>query len=427
MFAGMDLLQPLPLALEADPDDIDAVYADRYAACDDDEIFDVAARAIAHPKRDPADSFILHAPLELLARRALLHRVPASRRDAVRTRMLWVAAKYERASEPAVGVAPRDFASVSTAQETLIGALAAADLDGVDAATAWFAENASTADVSALAPALVDSLAAAGHASIYFSLLPRVAPDRRAALALLRPLAHEVARAPQLRMTWVADGVDRRAPNCDSLEQALATMPRLGLPGTDFIFPIVHQVDGADGVARAAIAEALPIDTDAAVNTILRVAARAMLQDDPTYAPYGWTHCFTLPQAVTNVIPTLPDAGVGLAIAATYVAGFRAAESARDIDLSLVPEPVALDVIGALEADPPEAAGAAFHADDSDGARLLTELAARNGAHEDAHLAKYTLACIHASERDPEHRNLYLAAAAYLTAWWADTEPATGA
>jgi hypothetical protein len=417
----MDLMQPDPLALDVALDDIDALYDDHYAGCDDDEIFDVAARAIAHPKRDPADSFILHAPLELLARRALLRLAPNPRRDAVRKRMLWVAAKYKRASEPAPPVAPVEYESVATARAALIGALAAGDLDAVDTAAAWFTDHACTDDVVALAPALVDSLAAAGHASIYFSLLPRVAADRRAALTLMRPLVHEVARAPQLRVTWTRDGIGRRAVAGDRLERALATVPRLGLPGTDFIFPIVHQVDGADGVARRALTDALPAETEVAVGTILRVAAHSMLQDDPTYAPYGWTHCFTLPQAVTNVIPTLPDAGVGLAIAATYVAGFRAAEGACDVDPARTPERVDLDVIDALSAAPAAAAGAVFHASEADVARLVPELAARNGAHEDAHVAKYTLACIQAAERDPDSRNLYLAAASFLTAWWANT------
>jgi hypothetical protein len=33
-------------------------------------------------------------------------------------------------------------------------------------------------------------------------------------------------------------------------------------------------------------------------------------------------------------------------------------------------------------------------------------------------LAKYTMACLIAVDRDPEESALYLAAAAYLGAWW---------
>jgi hypothetical protein len=103
------------------------------------------------------------------------------------------------------------------------------------------------------------------------------------------------------------------------------------------------------------------------------------------------------------------------------VAGFRAAEGACDVDPARTPERVDLDVIDALATEPAAAAGAVFHASDADVARLVPELAARNGAHEDAHVAKYTLACIQAAERDPDSRNLYLAAASFLTAWWANT------
>ena len=39
--------------------------------------------------------------------------------------------------------------------------------------------------------------------------------------------------------------------------------------------------------------------------------------------------------------------------------------------------------------------------------------------HHDAHFVKYTLACLHASDADPQSRRLYLAAAASLAGWWA--------
>ena len=52
----------------------------------DEQLFDVAARVVSVPKQEPADSFILHAPLELLARRALLRSVrPRSARSGART------------------------------------------------------------------------------------------------------------------------------------------------------------------------------------------------------------------------------------------------------------------------------------------------------------------------------------------------------
>jgi hypothetical protein len=45
-------------------------------------------------------------------------------------------------------------------------------------------------------------------------------------------------------------------------------------------------------------------------------------------------------------------------------------------------------------------------------------LVERAALHADAHLAKYTMTCLVAADRDPQESALYLAAAAYLGAWW---------
>ncbi len=49
-------------------------------------------------------------------------------------------------------------------------------------------------------------------------------------------------------------------------------------------------------------------------------------------------------------------------------------------------------------------------------------LAAHALVHRDAHLAKYTAACLRAAADDPPARDLFLAAAAFLGAWW-DARP----
>jgi hypothetical protein len=74
----------------------------------------------------------------------------------------------------------------------------------------------------------------------------------------------------------------------------------------------------------------------------------------------------------------------------------------------------------AIDADPATAASAVYHATDEELATVVAELAARAASHEDAHLAKYTLACLDAAATDPSERRRYLAAAAYLGAWWAN-------
>jgi len=147
-----------------------------------------------------------------------------------------------------------------------------------------------------------------------------------------------------------------------------------------------------------------------------------MLQDDPTFAPYGWTHCLTLPQAVLNIRPWLSDNARTTAIAATYVVAFRAAESSGEVDIDWRPAPTSVAPRDAIDADPETAASAVFHADDELLEAVVPELAAHAASHHDAHLAKYTQACIAAGVADPAARRLYLAAAAYLRAWWSSNE-----
>jgi hypothetical protein len=386
------------------------------AALTDEQVFRRAARIVSQPSRDAASSFVLHAPLELMARRLLLPFVPETARPAARERMLWVAAEYERAVEPADVPAPVTIGSIEGARDALLDAIAAGDLHRVDGLTAALLDVVTIDEMMVLAEPLLPSLAAAGHAPIGFAFASRLAFTGRAAIALLRPLLHEAARAPQLRMHWVAE-IDEQPASSSMLAAALAATPLMGLPGTDFIFPVVHQVDGE--VAREVIAPHLGNDITTMSVATLRVAALSMLQDDPRYAPYGWTHCLTLPHGIFEIMPWISDRRPAAAIAATYVAAFRAAEGRAPIELAWRPEPNALDLVDALDASPAEAGGAWYHATDEALGGAVPTLVGRAAVHEDAHFAKYTLACIASAQRDHAGRNLYLAAAASLAACWA--------
>jgi hypothetical protein len=120
-----------------------------------------------------------------------------------------------------------------------------------------------------------------------------------------------------------------------------------------------------------------------------------------------------------EVTPWLGDASRAAAVAATYVVGFRAAEGSHDLEIDWEPQPMTANLVDALDADPQVAAACWYHASDGARAAALPELIGRAATHEDAHLVKYTLACLAAAERDRAHRALYLAAAASLAAWWA--------
>lgn len=351
----------------------------------DDELFDQAVTLVSRPKAAPANSFELHAPLELLARRILLDRVDAGRREAARRRMSWVAETYAQSGE-SIAETDRDPLTMTTDE-------------------------------------LVASLSAAAHAPIFHMLLPRVAPRSPAATTLARPLVHELNRYREWKIEWIDAQPLTGSGDEHALTRALLDTPRLGVPGSDFIFPIMHQVDST-GVAADVISPLLGSGTDlaASARAIARVAALSMLQDDPAHAPYGWTHCLTLAQAAAGLAAATKNPLRAVAVAATHVVGFRAALSSAPVVDRYVPEPVEVDALEALDASPQIAAAAVHHAPPSAVAGIATELASRAALHPDAHVAKYTLACFDAAHADPDHARLFLCAAAFLHGWWAQAE-----
>jgi len=163
-------------------------------------------------------------------------------------------------------------------------------------------------------------------------------------------------------------------------------------------------------------------DIAARSRVVLRTAARSMLLESTEFAPYIWTHCLTLPQAALGCAPSLPDPSLALAVAASHVAGFRAAFAARDL-CGALPEPLEGSLDDAIEAGPDDAARVAIGADPSVRSDLIAVLVSRAAAHTDAHYVKYTLACLDAAADDPASAGLYLAAAAKLAGYWSQIEP----
>ena len=109
-----------------------------------------------------------------------------------------------------------------------------------------------------------------------------------------------------------------------------------------------------------------------------------------------------MPQAVLVAAEHGADPDIAVAVAATYVLGFRA-------------------TLGRVRIDPdwsPARGSAPSRAVDRRHLELEEELLVYGALHPDAHVAKYTLACFDAAEADPDGRRLYLAAAAHLHEWW---------
>ena len=381
----------------------------------------VGAR-IAVPRHAPADSFVLHAPLELLARAGLLPHVRPSDRAAARDRITELAAKYEAAGDPVDLPSPIEADSLEAVAGRLVAAIDAGELDDVDRLAAWVGAHASPIELrELLAQPVAASLAAAAHASILLDLLPRVPLASDVPVSIVRGPARELARHPDWRLRWF-DDPDGLASPSEALADALLEVPMLGLPGSNFIFPIMHQAEDS-GIAAKLLGGVLDGDAKAAGRDLARVAAWSMLQESPDQAPYGWSHCLTMPQSVIALAGHGSTPRTAIAVAATHVVGFRAALGTHVIDPNHEPAaPETPDLADAIARGQHAAAATVWHAPVATFDEIVTTLASRAALHHDAHLVKYTLACFDAAAADPDHRRLYLTAAASLSGWWAQFE-----
>lgn len=386
----------------------------------DVQVLAEVAAAVQVPRHDAADSMVLHAPLELAARAALLPRVRPEARDEARDRVRDLGRAYTAFGAAVEPPPPVVAASPTDAASRLAAAIAAGDLDDVDRWAAALSACATAAEVRVLlADAIVPRLSAAAHGSIFLFVLPRIAPRGELPVALLRPLARELAREPDWALTWFADVAPASVAEGGDLFRAFAATPSLGVPGSDFIYPVMDQAE------RSGIASELLAGPTAAVSVadgaraILRAAAWSMLHEPDEHRPYGWSHCLTMPQGVLGVAGACADPRSALAVAATYVVGFRAAMATRPLDAGF--EADAPDgTLGELLAAGPEAAAAAmWHTPEPGIEDAVTDLVTWVATQADAHLVKYTLACLDAAAWDRTHARLYRAAAACLAGFWA--------
>ena len=271
-------------------------------ALDDQRLVEHAARVIGVPRREVVDgrsSFVLHAPLELLARAALLPHVLPGHRDRARRRIVALAEGYEASGPPLDPPPPPPFRSTTEAAAALAAAVAAGDLPDVDAAAAWLGDRAGPGElVGLLSGTFLDRLSAAGHGNIYLALLSRTQPRGLPGQMLRHPaqaLALDSGRRIRVPETTTADDPDGALAR--ELLDAVQRVAPIGPPPSDFIAPLVeHAQDGGafDGLVGADEVFVAPRRTP---HSLLRFAAHAMLQGALDEVPYGWTHCLTLAQA----------------------------------------------------------------------------------------------------------------------------------
>lgn len=400
-------------------DECEARYVDEWSEA---ALGEAVGAVLATPKAAPADSFILHSPLELLARLSLLDLVEPSARPAARRRLVWLAASYEAAGAGLPCPRPIDPAQpIGEVARRLVASLEAGDLDDIDRHASALGERATPSELrSLLAGPIAASLAAAAHGSIYLSLLPRAASAPGPLGGMLRGLARDLGRHPEWRLRWFEDPDEFGVS--EPLADALLAVPMLGPAGNNNIHPLMCQAEESGLASKLAsgVFREGPLDVDLAQAQLSRIAAWSMLEEQAHHA-YGWSHCLTMPQAVLAIAEAVPDPRVAVAVAATHVIGFRAALGKCSLEPRYEPEPVgAADLGEAMSAGPATAAAYAWHASaDPRATRALTaDLASRAAIHHDAHYAKYTLACFDAADADPTQSRLYFAAAAFLGGYW---------
>src|ERR1700710_779538 len=92
---------------------------------------------LAVPREAPADSFVLHAPLELVARAALLPFVAPAQRDRARDQITAIATEFEGFGPPLAAPAADGYDSVPDAAVRLVAAINHGDLNEVDHVARW--------------------------------------------------------------------------------------------------------------------------------------------------------------------------------------------------------------------------------------------------------------------------------------------------
>ncbi len=411
------LLNELPLEIFDHPKTGDAWERSPLASLPDTELIAAAIAVITPPKIAQPSSFVLHAPLELLARAALLPYVAAKAYPQALRQIAAVAVRYTHAG-PSIDDPKITHTSTDTALSVLIGSLNEGNADGVDNALLFLLPRMPLFDLRrALVDHITPCLGAAGHAPILIAAL--AANNGINASGLLRAPLRTLTASADVRLTWFQTQ-ERTATSIDetTLFDRLAAPSRVTAPSTS-IAPMVLAVEQS-GDATRLLQE--PIRALSAQNAaqnaeqiLLRVAAYSMLQDDPTQAPYGWTHCLTLPQGLLRNVDASSNHHALIAVAATHVLASRAVLGKVAINAN---PPLPTSHKNLDDADPKTAASIAFHANPAQRKEIITTLATEAAIHHDAHLVKYTLACFNAAANDPAAAPLFIAAAAYLGAWW---------
>lgn len=419
-------------------DEIDRAYEVRgLDRLPDAELFEHVIEIASRPKRETS-SYSLHIGMETMARFRLLARMPgAAMRTWARKQIVAMAATYEHLSEdiPAPEL-PTHTNDVEHYLGRLLEAIAAGEVDDADKYACILARIATAEQIAGpLADATLPDLGAAGHTPIFLSLARRLdaaAPTLFMLPNIARGLAEEIN-------AQIRDGAIQPAPSVakssadtlgvESLHTAfyrgLLLAPRIGAPPSPGISALVlhtlHNSPAPEAMNHAlglVSGELSRFHWHAAMSGVIAGSARLMLEEDPKYAKYYWTHCLTIPQGVWALGSVLGDRLRALQVACTMALGFRSSLGGKQIDGPLQLPAYEGSLSEALKVGSLEAAAVAYRMPAESLTQMREQLAVDASLRNDAHLVKYTLQCLDCAAMDPARAPLFHAAAAYLVSIW---------
>lgn len=423
------------------PDRVGEVYRERrLAELSDREFFRQCITLLSEPKCLVADSFTLHAPLEVMARYRLLRLVAAEDHELGRMQMLAIAAKYQASGESIPHAASTLSLSPDEAEAELRKAVSEGDLERTDAICIGLAdEHGVKVLLRSIADLALETLTAATHTHIGLMHIARIWSEAgpiatRLARTGLRAMAQEpVARLKPVRTHRVLKDPER------DLESILSQVPAQA-PSVKGIRPLLEDAEKA-GLFEELLGDALLSSRDpemckAASRAACRIAALSMLGDSPEFpanlaafpsqaAKFIWTHCLTMPQAawmLTQFLPQPEFAARAAHVGAAWVIGLRYCYGNGALELHPGFEAPRTDFAAALAESPCAAATTAWAAGPEERPELVRILATESAIRSDAHLVKHVRACLDAAEQSPSDERLFHAAAAYLCSIWCREE-----
>lgn len=360
-------------------------------------------------------SLELHAPLEVMARYALLPLVDVPRREGARRNIAKAARSFAEVAVPAAGEfnAPADGAGG--------GDLAHAPWPTIASGLSRALGRPQT--LQALAMRVVQQIGGAGHGQILLRHLLTADPH------LARKLL------PHMRLFLRAYCEDPTTEQGAVIPQLRSLLRQSAAAIDEFLSGIARESEAAPHagirgmVARGQRVAAPPAGDSGdggpfeAAATACVAAARMMLTAE-TELEYGWSHCLTLAEAAWGFVDSGDEGDVAATVALSYVVSFVAGLGFPG--WPSLPRPNAAPTrIAALRqalgsASPEDAVAVCLGASDAEDFRVQAwrEVAAAASGFEDAHLVKYVHACWRSGARHPAAERVFLAAATRLLARW---------